>query len=184
MCRGIFRLPWREKPGAHCDANVEEKTGNERDWERKKKTSLKEASPPFFLFHYWSELIWLKINPAGLRSDRVASTDDRTGRSVTSDAARIIQPVFIYVEIELLSAKSSESVAVSCQLSRDAKTRLRLRTDGCDYVKQTAGFCVDFMLNILVMLMFHTRKKMTPLIDMTVFIFACHRSFFFSTAGV
>lgn len=67
------------------------------------KTSLKEASPSFF--HYWPESIWLKIKPAGLRSDCVALTDDCTGQSVTSDATCIIQPVFIYVEIELLSAK-------------------------------------------------------------------------------
>lgn len=55
----------------------------------------------------------------------------------------------------------------------DAKTRLRLQADGCDHVKQTAGFCVDLMLNILVMLMLHTRRKMTQLIDTTVFIFTC-----------
>lgn len=50
MCRGIFRLPWREKPGAHCDANVEEETGNERDWERKKKDQPEGSIASFFSF--------------------------------------------------------------------------------------------------------------------------------------
>lgn len=58
------------------------------------------------------------------------------GPSVTSDATCIIQPVFIYVEIELLSAKlwvcslllvaASHSVAVCCQLKHRSQNRTTL----------------------------------------------------------
>lgn len=135
----------------HLQASMERETwsplwckcrGGNWKWERlrKKKKDQPEGSiASFFSFPLLVRIDWLKINPAGLRSDRVASTDDRTGQSVTSDAARIIQPVFIYVEIELLSAKSCESVAVSCQLRRGRQNTTAL-TDWRVRLSQTNGW--------------------------------------------
>lgn len=46
---------------------------------RDTKKEEPEGSIAFF-FHYWPKSIWLKLKPAGLRSDRVAFTYDRTGQ--------------------------------------------------------------------------------------------------------
>lgn len=139
MCRGIFRLPLERETWSPLWCKCRGENWKRERLRKKKKDQPEGSIASFFSFPLLVRIDWLKINPAGLRSDRVASTDDRTGQSVTSDAARIIQPVFIYVEIELLSAKSCESVAVSCQLRRGRQNTTAL-TDWRVRLSQTNGW--------------------------------------------
>lgn len=106
-----------------------------------------------FSFHYWPELIWLKIKPAGLRSCCIHRWPH--GPSVTSNATCFIQPVFIYVEIELLSAKLwvYSSLLVSgvslfcCFLPTETqkpKQALHLHTHGSDCISDSTNTCVMY----------------------------------------
>lgn len=117
-------------PQSRCDANLDGETGNER---LRKRQALKEASPSLPL-RAWIDLAKNKTRrtPPWLRC--IHRWTHRP--SVTSDATCIIQPGFIYVEIELLSAKlrvcsslgvgAPRSVAVSCQLKRRSQNNTTL----------------------------------------------------------
>ncbi len=151
-----------KKPGAgtwsrsHWDANLEGKTGNER---LRKRQAWRKHHLLFPLLA-WIDLAKNKTSRTPLWSRCIHRWPHRP--SVTSDATCIIQPVFIYVEIELLSAKlwvcslllvgASHSVAVSCQLKHRSQNKTTL-TDW--WIRLHLMWHKHWQTNVCMMYRFH-----------------------------
>lgn len=104
---------------------------------QKVETTQKRDEPEgsiTLIFHHGPESIWLKIKPAGLRSDRVAFTEDRAGQ-VSHQMRLPLSNLCLFMWKWSCCLPNCESVLYSRSLipakwKTEAKTGRHLQTDG------------------------------------------------------